>query len=319
MTLLGNDPVHTERRATPREHIRSLIYLSLQANNGGILLDLSPNGMRVSVAHPLHTGAHVLFSFGCVSNPRIEGIGYVAWIARCGKSAGICFQSLSAESTEKIAGLIQSASIKPAPDYLPPAHESEPFPNGHVELPVHAHPPHNDTLPDFSSYPFGSYRSSRQKNTHRADFTNGPSHEDNQSSLPSDYTLANTTPAFMDPQSNAVPHQVETQSQVALANSRTSHTQSGINDPLKPFTLTPTYDCPLSPWALIGKAIVSAFIAIGGALESDWHAITGLLLMAAGFIALSQHPSLIVLAVALWIAAVSLLTDKKGATQKADP
>lgn len=376
MPLLENDTVQTERRTTPRNQIRSLIYLSLEANNGGILLDLTPNGMKVSVACPLHTGTNVHFSFGSVASQRIEGVGHIAWIARSGKRAGICFQDLSAESSAKIEDLLKSASLNPVAGHFPPKHESEQPPNAHAGLPGPADTPRPETRsplsdslsavsrsashaaaastrlngaalmaeatgqftlahgnspldipaaadidkpPDFASSPLELHHSSPGHETHNSATTTVPGQADNKPRIPSNSNLGDTPPEFVVPQSDLPLNQVTEQSNSPVVNTRASRRRSGINDPLQPFTLTPTYDCPPSAWALIGKEIVSAFIAIGGELESDWHAIAGLLLLAAGFLALAQHPPLIVLAVALWIAAASVLTGTKSATQKTDP
>lgn len=99
-----------ERRSCPREGVASLVYLELQPNNGGILLNLNAQGMRVSVAHPLTLGRHVGFSFDLGSPARIEGTGRIAWIAESGKSAGICFVDLAGDSRGQINLWLESVS-----------------------------------------------------------------------------------------------------------------------------------------------------------------------------------------------------------------
>lgn len=176
-----------------------------------------------------------------------------------------------------------------------------------------------DTPTDFSSYLFEFHNSSPGQDTFSSDSATVYNQEDNQPRLPSDTNLDAKPPEFVGLQSDLPLKEVTEQSHPPAVNSPTFQRWSGLNAPLQPFTLTPTYECPPSPWALVGKSIVSAFVAIGGELETDWHAITGLLLLAAGFLALLQHPPLVALAVALWIAAALMLTGKKGATQKTDP
>jgi hypothetical protein len=106
----GQKPMNTERRSAPRESLNSLVYLDIQPNNGGILLNLNTNGMRVSVAHPLTPGKAVCFSFSLDSPGRIEGTGRIVWVAESAKSAGIGFVNLSNNSITEISKWLKSAS-----------------------------------------------------------------------------------------------------------------------------------------------------------------------------------------------------------------
>lgn len=103
-------PMNTERRSVPRESLNSLVYLDIQPNNGGILLNLNTSGMRVSVARPLTPGKAVCFSFGLDSLGKIEGTGRIVWVAESAKSAGICFVNLSDDSITEISKWLKSAS-----------------------------------------------------------------------------------------------------------------------------------------------------------------------------------------------------------------
>lgn len=101
--------MRVERRSAPRENVDSLVYLDLQPGNGGILLNLNANGMRVSLAHPLKLSKPVSFSFGLDSPANVKGVGRVAWITESGKSAGIRFEDLSNDSLAVISKWLNSS------------------------------------------------------------------------------------------------------------------------------------------------------------------------------------------------------------------
>lgn len=109
-----------------------MIYLALEPNNGGILLDLSLKGMRISVARPLNTGTQMTFSFGETSVQQVRGIGRVAWIDPSKKSAGIFFVDLSEGSSGKINELLTSAPVKAGAEPFPEAQAINPSPDRHT-------------------------------------------------------------------------------------------------------------------------------------------------------------------------------------------
>ena len=79
------------RRRSPRVAVRSLTYVKLQQDNGGIILDLTESGVAVHTVAPLHMGQEVQLRFE-VNSPRVrvEVRGRVAW-ADWGGKAGIQF------------------------------------------------------------------------------------------------------------------------------------------------------------------------------------------------------------------------------------
>ena len=105
-----------ERRSSPREAVDSLVYVDLQPNNGGILLDLNTKGMRISAAHPLRMAKAVRFSIGLHPSATIEGTGRVTWITDSGKSAGILFLDLPDSSLSQIIQWLGSTSSEKATD-----------------------------------------------------------------------------------------------------------------------------------------------------------------------------------------------------------
>ena len=116
--LRAEQAMGSERRNAPRESVNSLVYVDIQPNNGGILLDLNASGMRISAAHPLRIAKAVRFSFGLSPSATIEGTGQVTWITESGKSAGICFVDLAESSLTQITQWLgsKSSQIAPAPN-----------------------------------------------------------------------------------------------------------------------------------------------------------------------------------------------------------
>jgi hypothetical protein len=83
------------RRQIPRQTLRSLSYVKLDEGNGGIVRDLSEEGMAVQAVAPLQAGREVTLRFELLSpRVRIDTRGRVAWSDSSGQ-AGIQFTELA--------------------------------------------------------------------------------------------------------------------------------------------------------------------------------------------------------------------------------
>lgn len=350
--------------------------MALEPNNGGILLDLSPKGMRISVARPLHTDTQMHFSFGASPLQQVQGIGRIAWIDRSKKSAGICFVHLSEESLTKIDELLKSASLEAVAEPSPQAHISGPSPEpqvafsqrvaigqpevhpfsfesvramasadcatandsgnlnhagagldaiGELTIPTSVATEEAPYAPETEDAETDSFRPSGPASTPLGTETYEPDAEPvsgdtdkNTRSTPTDAKDANTPGRDYEPVAQPPDSLSGQTGETAVANGVLAPQPCGLNDPLPVFTLTPTYQCPPSRLALMGKAVLPALHELGWGLENDWHVVAGLVLVAVGFIALWQRPPLVPLAIALWIAAALVLTDKKQPRHNAD-
>ncbi len=120
--------MHTERRSAPRHGLNSLIYLDLEPDNGGILLNLSEDGMQISVANRLVTSSEVRFTLCLQPSEKICGIGRIAWLSPSGRSAGVHFLNLPESARREIRQWMgQSADSLSADDtqaILEPAKET---------------------------------------------------------------------------------------------------------------------------------------------------------------------------------------------------
>lgn len=81
------DVVPRERRASLRQMVGPLTYVTLDGANGGILVDLCDRGLRVHSVAPLRTGAQVEVEFTLpgTSSP-LSASGMVAWADGSGQS-----------------------------------------------------------------------------------------------------------------------------------------------------------------------------------------------------------------------------------------
>jgi hypothetical protein len=123
--------MQTERRSAPRQGINSLIYLDLEPDNGGILLNLSENGMQISVANRLVTSSEIRFTLRLQPSDKVCGTGRIAWLSPSGRSAGVHFIDLPQSARQEIRKwMSQSSDTLTANDtreLLAPAQDAPPI------------------------------------------------------------------------------------------------------------------------------------------------------------------------------------------------
>jgi hypothetical protein len=93
----------SDRRAQPRHRPLSLAYVTVGDNNGGIVVDVSEDGLQLVAAEALMTGEDLRL---CIrpSNPPdpIVVVGRVVWLSQSRKSAGFYFVSPSEQARQQI-------------------------------------------------------------------------------------------------------------------------------------------------------------------------------------------------------------------------
>ena len=98
-----------ERRRTPRTTITGHAYVNIEPNNGGIVLNVSDEGLCFHSFDPVPRNGKVRFWFS-ERNRRIEAQAKLAWTDETQK-AGLQFTTLPAEAREQIRQwMIQSAT-----------------------------------------------------------------------------------------------------------------------------------------------------------------------------------------------------------------
>jgi TonB family protein len=94
----------SDRRAHPRQRIRSLAYVHLGESNGGIILNISEGGIGVQAAEALDDGEGVIDMRIEIprSRKRLEVRGEIMWVGESRKEAGMRFVDLQEDARERI-------------------------------------------------------------------------------------------------------------------------------------------------------------------------------------------------------------------------
>ena len=94
----------SDRRAHPRQRIRSLAYVHLGEGNGGIVLNISEGGIGVQAAEALDEGEGVIAMRIEIprSRKRLEVRGEIMWVGESRKEAGLRFVDLQEDALRRI-------------------------------------------------------------------------------------------------------------------------------------------------------------------------------------------------------------------------
>jgi TonB family protein len=94
----------SDRRAHPRQRIRSLAYVHLGESNGGIVLNISESGIAVQAAEALDADEGPLAMRIEIprSRKRLEVTGEIVWVGESRKEAGLRFVDLSEDALKRI-------------------------------------------------------------------------------------------------------------------------------------------------------------------------------------------------------------------------
>lgn len=90
-----------ERRQHGRKTLKPLAYINLPSDNGGIVLDVSEQGLRFWAVAPLEEPGPIHFWFSAHSN-LIAGIADVVWLDQSKKTGGLQFTHLPDAAREQI-------------------------------------------------------------------------------------------------------------------------------------------------------------------------------------------------------------------------
>lgn len=91
-----------ERRHYPRAKLDQLAYISLQSGNGGIVLDVSEEGLSFHAVVPMEARKLIGFRLSVKSADEIEATGELAWNDETRKSGGLRFTKVPDELHEQI-------------------------------------------------------------------------------------------------------------------------------------------------------------------------------------------------------------------------
>jgi TonB family protein len=108
-----------DRRAHPRQRIRSLAYVHLGEGNGGIILNISEGGIAVQAAEALDEGEGVIGMRIEIprSRKRLEVRGEIMWVGETRKEAGLRFVDLQEDALRRIRSwMAREESPETAPE-----------------------------------------------------------------------------------------------------------------------------------------------------------------------------------------------------------
>lgn len=101
-----------ERRSSGRKTLNPLPYINLPDNNGGIVLDVSEQGLRFRAIAPVEQSGPILFWFTAHSN-LIAGVAELAWTDETKKYGGLRFTQLPYNACEQIRKWPYEAAFRP--------------------------------------------------------------------------------------------------------------------------------------------------------------------------------------------------------------
>jgi len=104
-----------ERRQTPRTTVEKFVYINIEPNNGGSVLNVSERGLCFHSIAPVQAGRTIRFWFS-EHNRRIEVDGELAWTDETRKTGGLRFIALPAEAREPIRNWITASTTIRAGD-----------------------------------------------------------------------------------------------------------------------------------------------------------------------------------------------------------
>jgi hypothetical protein len=90
-----------ERRQRPRTTIERLAYIHIEPNNGGIVLNVSPDGLCFHSIAPVERNGEMRFSILDHSR-RIDARGALIWTDEMKKVAGVRFTTITSEAREQV-------------------------------------------------------------------------------------------------------------------------------------------------------------------------------------------------------------------------
>src|SRR5262245_31738445 len=102
----------TERRHVPRSKLEKLAYIHIEPNNGGIILNLSDDGLGFHSMAPVEKNGPVHFSLK-EQNRRIDVCGELIWTDEVQKIGGLRFTTLTAEAREQIQDWMAQSEAVP--------------------------------------------------------------------------------------------------------------------------------------------------------------------------------------------------------------
>lgn len=143
------------RSQFPSIKLDQLVYVELDASNGGMMLTVSEDGFSFRAVSPVRTTSRTPFSFVINGAQKLDGFGKIEWTKDDGKVAGLQFTDVTSEFLNSLRAWLAQLCAPSAPPL----------------------PSHSDSSPEFSYRP--SYHASPKKNGDHVSATEQPAPQQN--------------------------------------------------------------------------------------------------------------------------------------------
>jgi TonB family protein len=112
----GNSVAPLERRLHARQRVDAIVYLDIGADNGGIVLNLSEEGLRFQAVGPLDKQSELRLRIKLPgSRTRIDVTAQIAWLSDSKRQAGVRFLDVEPGGPVQIKEWIRSQASPRAP------------------------------------------------------------------------------------------------------------------------------------------------------------------------------------------------------------
>jgi PilZ domain len=101
-----------------------LVYVELEARNGGMMLTVSEEGFTFRAVTSVHPSGRISFSFIINGNEKLEGYGEIKWTKDEGKVAGLQFTDISTEFLNALRRWLAQLSTPVVPSVAAPTNNS---------------------------------------------------------------------------------------------------------------------------------------------------------------------------------------------------
>ncbi len=101
-----------ERRNSPRIPVSRIAYVNFEDNNGGIILNISEQGICFHSVAPLHQEGTIPFSISHGGSSRLEGVAELVWADESQKRGGLHFVKMSEQAREKVFEAVSRQGVR---------------------------------------------------------------------------------------------------------------------------------------------------------------------------------------------------------------
>ena len=108
---------NSERSQFPSIKLDQLVYVELEASNGGMMLTVSEDGFTFRAVTPVGPGRKIGFSFVVNGTEKLEGYGNIDWTQDSGKVANLQFVDVTPEFHDALRRWLTQLSAPAVPSF----------------------------------------------------------------------------------------------------------------------------------------------------------------------------------------------------------